>query len=58
MQLLRRRQANKAWEKRLREQVQRPRGHFVWGKKSRILLLVNLDDTVALSDTQAFAKTQ
>ncbi len=58
MQPLRRRQANKAWEQRLREQVQRPRGQFVWGKETRILLLVDLDDTAALSDTQAFAKTQ
>jgi len=57
MQPLRRRQANKAWEKRVNEPVQRPRGEFVWGKQTRILLLVNKDDEEAVSATQAFAKT-
>jgi len=42
----------------MRETVQRPRDKFVWGKGASMLLLVNLDDTAALSDTQAFAKTQ
>lgn len=58
MQVLRKRQANKAWEKRMREPVQRPLGQFTWGKETRILLLVDRDDSNALSDTQAFAKTQ
>jgi len=57
MQPLRRRQANKAWEKRVRESVQRPRGRFVWAKETRMLLLVNSDDQDAVSATQAFAKT-
>jgi len=57
MQVLRHRQAKKAWDKRLGESVQRPRGQFVWGKETRILLLVNQDDSAAYSDTQAFAKT-
>jgi len=57
MQVLRQRQANKAWEKRMAETVLRPRGKFIWGKETRILLLVNLDDSAALKDTQAFAKT-
>ncbi len=57
MQPLRRRQASKAWEKRMHETVQRPRGQFVWGKESRILLLVNTENAEALSATQAFAKT-
>lgn len=58
MQPLRRRQANKAWEKRMQETEPRPRGQFVWGKETRILLLVSLDDTDALSATRAFAKTE
>lgn len=57
MQPLRRWQANKAWEKRLHEVVQRPRGAFVWGSETRMLLLVDLDDASAFSDTSAFAKT-
>lgn len=57
MQPLRRRQARKAWEKRLGETVRRPSGQFKWGEKTRILLLVNLDDNSALSDSLAFAKT-
>ena len=57
MQPLRRRQASKAWEKRVHETVKRPPGQFVWTKDTTMLLLVNRDKQEDVEATQAFAKT-
>ena len=57
MRALRRWLAAKAWRRRLALPVERPRGGFRWGRESRVLLLVRLDDAAAVADARAFAKT-